>query len=62
MLRWSVLALSVLVNLPVFYGGLVEQNVPVEEVLTRFLITVPIIAILLAAVRAASRRSSDPRG
>jgi hypothetical protein len=60
MLRWSVLALSVLVNLPVLWDALAAQTVPVETVLVRLVVTVPIVALLLAFVRSASRGPAEP--
>lgn len=55
MLRWSVLALALLVSAPTLWEGFVTQTIPVDDVLVRFLITVPIVALLLAFVRSASR-------
>ncbi len=57
MLRWSVVGLAVLLNLPGLYGALVEQTVDVDNVLIRLLITVPIVAVLLAFVRSSGRPS-----
>lgn len=59
MLRWSVLAVAVVLNLPVAYATLVEQTTSVDTLLVRLLITVPIVAVLLAAVRIATRTPSD---
>lgn len=59
MLRWSVLALALVVNLPVMYESLVEQTVPVDSMITRLLVTIPIVAALLAGLRLATRKPSD---
>ncbi len=60
MLRWSVLAIALVINMPVVWDALVEQTLPVDTLITRLLITVPIVAVLLGALRLAARRPSDP--
>ena len=64
MLRWSVLMVSLIVNLPALWAALVEQQIPTEQACFRLLVTVPIVAILLMSVRsafdAAGRRSAHP--
>lgn len=57
MLRWSVLAVTALVNAPVVWSAFVAQTVPIEAVLIRLLVTLPIIAVLVAFVRATAGRN-----
>ncbi|GAB2468515.1 hypothetical protein GCM10027265_17050 [Jatrophihabitans fulvus] len=56
MLRWSVLGLALIVSLPTFYQGLVAQTISVDTMLIRFLVTLPIVGILLGFVRSAMRQ------
>ena len=63
MLRWSVLALSLLVDAPVVWSSFVSQTTTVEAALVRLLITIPIVAALLGFVRLAGqsdRAASTP--
>lgn len=56
MFRGSVLVLALLVNAPVIWAALGSQTIGVESALIRFLITIPIVAVLLGLVRAAAGR------
>jgi hypothetical protein len=50
MIRWSVLLLALLMSAPALYRYVVHE-IDVTEMLLRFLIAVPIAAILLAGLR-----------
>jgi hypothetical protein len=56
MLRGSVLLVALLISAPVVWQALVDQTVDVESAVIRFLIAVPVAAVLLAMVRSASAR------
>lgn len=60
MLRWSTIVLALLLSAPTLWKALVEQTLPIDTAVLRFLLAVPIAAILLGLVRAAS--GSGPRG
>jgi hypothetical protein len=56
MLRGSVVLLALLLSSPVIWQALVEQNVGFDAAVIRFLIAIPVSAVLLGLVRAAARR------
>jgi hypothetical protein len=56
MLRGSVVLLALLLSSPVIWQALVEQNVGLDAAVIRFLIAIPVSAVLLGLVRAAARR------
>ena len=60
MFRVSVLLAALLVNAPTIWATLGTQSVPVQTMMIRFLISVPIMAVLLAGVRVAMNPSSRP--
>ncbi len=55
--RWSVICAVLLVNAPVLWAALAEQTVPVSAALVRLLITAPVAGLLLAGLRAATRKN-----
>lgn len=61
MLRGSVLLCALLFNAPVIWQACVDQTVSLDAAAVRFLITVPIVAVLLTALRVAANRR-PPRG
>lgn len=56
MLRGSVLLAAILVNFPVLWAALADQTVSVDTALIRLLITLPIVAVLLGALRMAAKK------
>jgi hypothetical protein len=50
MIRWSVLLFALLISAPALYRYVFDQ-IDLTEVLVRFLIAVPVAAILLAGLR-----------
>ena len=56
MLRGSVLLAAILVNFPVLWAALADQTVSVDTAVTRLLITLPIVAVLLGALRLAAKK------
>jgi hypothetical protein len=56
MIRGSVLVIALLVNAPNIWKALAEQTISVESAAVHYLITVPIVAVLLALVRLAARK------
>ena len=50
MIRWSVLLFALLMSAPALYRYVLDQ-IDVTEVLIRFIIAVPIAAVLLAGLR-----------
>lgn len=56
MLRGSVLLLALLFSAPVIWQAAVEQTVGIDTAIIRFLIAVPVAAILVGGVRLAARR------
>jgi K+-sensing histidine kinase KdpD len=58
MLRWSTIALALMLSAPTLWQALVDQTVPVDTAVLRFLLAVPIAAILLGLVRAAAGSGS----
>lgn len=61
MFRGSVLALALIFSAPTIWQALAEQTVSVDQAVFRFLIAVPIAAVLLGLVRASMRRTSSRR-
>ena len=66
MFRGSVLLCALLFAAPTLWQALVDQTISVETALIRFLIAVPVAAILLGLVRSAmdkpSAHRTPPRG
>ncbi len=56
MLRGSVLVVAFVFTAPVFWEAFVTQTIGVDTAIVRFLIAVPVAAVLLAGVRMAGRR------
>ena len=56
MFRTPVLLLALLFNAPIIWQALGAQTLPVEEATIRFIITVPVVAILLGMIRIAGAR------
>ena len=61
MLRFSVLLVTLAVNVPVLYQALWTQTIPVDNLLIRLLITLPIVALLLGGARTAFEQRPDAR-
>jgi hypothetical protein len=59
MFRWSTLVLALLLSAPVLWKALMEQTVPVDTAVLRFLLALPVAAVLLAVVRAAVSRDRE---
>jgi hypothetical protein len=60
MLRGSVLLVAVLFSAPVLWQALVDQSVGIDTAIVRFLLAVPVAALLVGGVRmAANRHPSD---
>lgn len=60
MLRRSVLILAFVITLPMLWAALVTGSASLESVGIRFLIAIPVAAILLAIVRWATRSPKPP--
>jgi hypothetical protein len=58
MLRPSVLLVALAMASPVLWQGLTDSSMDITTVLLRFLIAVPIAAVLLAIVRLATPKRS----
>ena len=58
MFRGSVLLCALLFAAPTLWQALVDQTISVETALIRFLIAVPVAAILLGLVRSAMDKPS----
>lgn len=56
MLRGSVLALALLISSPIVWKALVDGTVSLETALIRFLVAVPVAALLLSLLRLAATR------
>ena len=54
MLRGSVLLLAFVISLPVMWQAFVSQTIGVDAALMRFVLAVPVAAILLGLVRLAA--------
>lgn len=61
MFRGSVLLCALLFAAPTLWQALVDQTISVETALIRFLIAVPVAAILLGLVRSAMDKPSAER-
>lgn len=61
MFRGSVLLCALLFAAPTMWQALVDQTISVETALIRFLIAVPVAAILLGLVRSAMDKPSTDR-
>ena len=59
MIRWSVLLLALLMSAPALYRYVLDE-IDLTEVLLRFLIAVPVAAILLAGLRFATAGYGRP--
>ncbi len=55
MFRGSVLLCALLFNAPIIWRALEEQTVSLESATIHFLITVPVMAVLLGLVRLAAQ-------
>jgi hypothetical protein len=62
MLRGSVLLCALLFNAPLIWQALAEQSVSLQTATIHFLITVPVVAVLLGALRAAAAPPRRPSG
>ncbi|MGH8959595.1 MAG: hypothetical protein ACRDWT_00050 [Jatrophihabitantaceae bacterium] len=60
MFRGSVLFCALLFSAPVLWQALADQTISVEAALVRFLIAVPVAAILLGLVRMAMSKQRPP--
>jgi hypothetical protein len=56
--RWSTIALALLLSAPVLWKALAEQTIPVDTAVFRFLLALPVAAVLLGLFRAAVGRGS----
>jgi hypothetical protein len=56
MLRGSVLLCALVFAAPSLWAALVDQSISVDAAVIRFLIAIPVAAILLGLVRTAMRR------
>jgi hypothetical protein len=61
MFRGSVLLCALLFNAPVIWQALEEQTVSLESATIHFLITVPVMAILLGLLRRATQPQRKQR-
>lgn len=57
MFRRSVLIIAFIICIPILWAALVEESVPLEDAGIRYLIAVPVAALLLGLVRLAARTS-----
>ncbi|HEV7204468.1 MAG TPA: hypothetical protein VGN18_07630 [Jatrophihabitans sp.] len=60
MLRGSVLLLALVFAFPTIWAALVDHTITVDTAVVRFLVALPVAAVLLALVRMATR-DRDPR-
>jgi hypothetical protein len=56
MFRGSVLVCALLFSAPTLWQALVDQSISVDAALVRFLIAIPVAAVLLGLVRMAMRK------
>jgi hypothetical protein len=56
MFRGSVLVCALLFSAPTLWQALVDQSISVEAAVVRFLIAIPVAAVLLGLVRMAMRK------
>lgn len=65
MFRTPVLLLALLISSPALWQALVSGSMPIQTALIRFLIGVPVAAVMVFAFRSATgatrRRRPDPR-
>lgn len=59
MLRPSTLLLALAISSPILWQALVDGSVSVDAALVRFVIAVPVAALLLGLVRLAARRPDE---
>jgi hypothetical protein len=57
-LRWSVLLFALLVNAPELWRALVRQTIGVDAAVIHFLLAIPVGAVLLGLLRAATARGN----
>lgn len=62
MLRGSVLVTALLFSAPTLWQALVENSISVDAAIVRFLIAVPVAAVLTGLVRASFGGSQRERG
>jgi hypothetical protein len=63
MLRGSVLLVALLFSAPIIWQALIDHTVGVDTAIVRFLVAIPVAALLLALIRAAAaKRTSDSQG
>ena len=62
MLRGSVLITALIFTSPVLWQSLVEGTASVQTALIRFLIALPVAAVLVALLRAAFNGAGSDRG
>jgi hypothetical protein len=60
MFRVSVLVAALLVNAPTIWAALGSQTATLQSAVVRVLISIPILAVLLGAVRAAMSPKPQP--
>lgn len=60
MFRRSVLIVAFVMSLPVLWAALVDESVSLETAGLRFLIALPVAAILVALVRWAATPAAEP--
>ena len=58
MLRGSVLLVALAFTAPVLWQALMDQTISVDSALVRFLIALPVAAILMGGLRLATRRGT----
>ncbi len=58
MVRWSTIVLALVLSTPMLWQALVDQTLPVDTAVVRFVLALPIAAILLGLVRAAAGSGS----
>lgn len=61
MFRGSVLLCALLFAAPSLWAALVDQSISVDSAVIRFLIAIPVAALLLGLVRAAMRKPPPGR-
>jgi hypothetical protein len=59
--RWSTILLALLLSARVLWQGFMAQTIPVESAVIRFLLAVPVAAILLGLFRAATAKGEAPQ-
>jgi hypothetical protein len=59
MFRWSTIMLALCLSAPVLWKALMDQTVPVDTAVVRFLLALPVAAVLLALFRAAVGSKDD---